>query len=197
MTEEKKPGDAEMKEEHPIEASEDAPKEENAGTESPNESGEEAGRAENPEESEDEGEAFKKRCAELEDRHLRLMAEYQNYRRRTEKEKNDIYAYANEEFAKQLLDVLDNFERAMEAETADEKYKEGMELILKQLKTVLEKNKVEEIDALSKPFDPNFHNAVMNVEAEGFESGTVAKVFRKGYTLNSKVIRPAMVAVAQ
>ena len=125
------------------------------------------------------------------------MAEYQNYRRRTEKEKSDIYAFANEEFAKQLLDVLDNFERAMETETADEKYKEGMELILKQLKTVLEKNKVEEIEALSKPFDPNCHNAVMNVEAEGFESGTVAQVFRKGYILNNKVIRPAMVAVAQ
>lgn len=142
-------------------------------------------------------EKLQKNYDELNDRYYRVNAEYQNFRRRTEKEKSDIYAFANEEFAKQLLDVIDNFERAMDAETADEKYKEGMELIFKQLQGVLEKNHVSEIEALGKPFDPNFHNAVMNDASSDAESGIVTKVLQKGYMLNSRVIRPAMVAVAQ
>jgi len=133
---------------------------------------------------------------DLNDKYLRLMAEYQNYRTRTAKEKTDIYAHANEEFACGLLDVIDNFERAMAAKPDGDKFAEGMELILKQLQTVLEKNGVKEIEALGKPFDPNFHNAVMTEDAEGAESGTVTKVLQKGYVLNSKVIRPAMVGVA-
>jgi len=135
---------------------------------------------------------------ELNDKYMRLMAEYQNYRTRTTKEKQDIYAHANEEFACGLLEVIDNFERAMAAKPEDDKFAEGMELILKQLQAVLEKNGVKEIEALNKPFDPNFHNAVMtDAAAEGVESGTVTKVLQKGYVLNSKVIRPAMVGVAQ
>ena len=133
---------------------------------------------------------------DLNDKYLRLMAEYQNYRTRTAKEKTDIYAHANEEFACGLLDVIDNFERAMAAKPENDKFAEGMELILKQLQTVLEKNGVKEIEAMGKPFDPNFHNAVMTEDAEGVESGTVTKVLQKGYVLNSKVIRPAMVGVA-
>ena len=159
---------------------------ENASQEAPEEA-----REEKPEED------LQKKYDELSDSRLRLMAEYQNYRRRTEKEKSDIYAHANEEFAKQLLDVIDNFERAMQAQTEDAKYKEGMELIFKQLQGVLEKNSVEEIEAMGKPFDPNLHNAVMNDPASDAESGTVTKVFQKGYMLNKKVIRPAMVAVAE
>lgn len=133
---------------------------------------------------------------DLNDKYLRLMAEYQNYRTRTAKEKTDIYAHANEEFACGLLDVIDNFERAMAAKPDGDKFAEGMELILKQLQGVLEKNGVKEIEAMGKPFDPNFHNAVMTEDADGVESGTVTKVLQKGYVLNSKVIRPAMVGVA-
>ena len=148
------------------------------------------------EEPEPEKETKEEKADDLNDKYLRLMAEYQNYRTRTAKEKTDIYAHANEEFACGLLDVIDNFERAMAAKPEDDKFAEGMELILKQLQGVLEKNGVKEIEALGKPFDPNFHNAVMTEDAEGVESGTVTKVLQKGYVLNSKVIRPAMVGVA-
>jgi len=136
---------------------------------------------------------------DLQMQYLRLAADFQNYRRRTEKEKSDIYAFANEKIATELLEVIDNFERAMAARdaSADDKFAEGMELILKQLKGVLDKNHVTEIEAEGKPFDPNFHNAVLTEEAEGAEPGTVTKVLQKGYQLNGKVIRPSMVAVAQ
>ena len=160
-------------------------------TEEPEEP-EEPEEAEEPEEPEEPGEDWK-------DKYTRLYAEFQNFRRRTEKEKSDIYAFANEKFAMGLLEVMDNFERAMEhaADSSDPKLAEGMQLILKQLQGVLEKNNVEEIEALGKPFDPNYHNAVMTEAAEGAESGTVTKVLQKGYMLNKKVIRPSMVAVSQ
>ena len=131
------------------------------------------------------------------EKYARLFAEFQNYKRRTEKEKSDLYAYAGEKFASDLLEVMDNFERAMEAKPEGDKFADGMEMILSQLKGVMTKNHVEEIKALGEPFDPNFHHAVMTEDAEGTESGTVTKVFQKGYTLNNKVIRPAMVAVSQ
>lgn len=128
-------------------------------------------------------------------KYQRLMADFQNYKRRTEKEKNDIYAYANEKLILGLLEVIDNFERAVLSETADEKYAEGMEMIFKQLKGVLEKSGLEEIKALGEGFDPNFHNAVMTEDNDQFESGSVTEVLQKGYTLNGKVIRPSMVKV--
>lgn len=128
-------------------------------------------------------------------KYQRLMADFQNYKRRTEKEKNDIYAYANEKLILGLLEVIDNFERAVLSETADEKYAEGMEMIFKQLKGVLEKSGLEEIKALGEGFDPNFHNAVMTEDNDRFESGSVTEVLQKGYTLNGKVIRPSMVKV--
>ena len=143
-------------------------------------------------------EAAEQAAAEAEsERYSRLFAEFQNYKRRTEKEKSDLYAYAGEKFAAGLLDVIDNFERAMDAKPEGDKFADGMELILVQLKGVLEKNKVEEIKALGEPFDPNFHNAVMTEAVEGTESGIVTRVMQKGYMLNGKVIRPAMVAVSQ
>ena len=155
------------------------------------------------EEATEEAPAGEEKPAEDEDlntKYLRLAADFQNFRRRTEKEKSDIYAFANEKFAMGLLEVMDNFERAMEhaADSSDPKLAEGMQLILKQLQGVLEKNNVEEIEALGKPFDPNYHNAVMTEAAEeGTEPNTVTKVLQKGYMLNKKVIRPSMVAVAQ
>ena len=135
---------------------------------------------------------------DIQDKYLRLMAEYQNFRNRTAKEKADIYAHANEKIALDVLEVIDNFERAMAQKPEGDKFAEGIELILKQLQAVLDKNGVTEIEAVGKDFDPNFHNAVTTEDApEGTKPGTVTKVFQKGYVLNNKVIRAAMVAVAK
>ena len=141
-------------------------------------------------------EAAKKESEEDSDtRYMRLMADFQNYKKRVEKEKKDLYSYANEKLVTELLDVLDNFERALEQETSDENFKKGMEMIFKQLSNVLEKSGLAEIAALGEDFDPNVHNAVMTEETEDYESGKVSGVMQKGYTLNGKVIRPSMVKV--
>ena len=128
-------------------------------------------------------------------RYLRLMADFQNYKKRAEKEKKDLYAYANENIMGDLLNVIDNFERALEHDAGDG-FKEGIEMIFKQLTDVLEKSGLAEIPALGEEFDPNVHSAVMTEETEDYESGKVSGVMQKGYTLNGKVIRPAMVKVA-
>ena len=128
-------------------------------------------------------------------RYLRLLAEFQNYKKRTQKEKTDLYSYANEKIMTELLEVLDNFERALDAEPG-EGFKEGMELIFTQLSGVLSKAGLAEITALGEDFDPNVHNAVMAEETDEYESGKVSGVMQKGYTLNGKVIRPSMVKVA-
>ena len=128
-------------------------------------------------------------------KYMRLMADFQNYKKRTEKEKTDIYAYANEKLITELLNVLDNFERALAHESADESYVEGMNMIFKQFAGVLEKAGLEEIKALGEDFNPMFHNAVMMEDNDAYESGKVTNVMQKGYMLNKKVIRPAMVMV--
>ena len=129
-------------------------------------------------------------------RYMRLMADFQNYKKRVEKEKSDIYSYANEKMATELLTVLDNFERALDHECSDDGFKEGMDMIFKQLFDVLVKSGLAEIPALGEEFDPNFHNAVMTEDTDEYESGKVSGVLQKGYTLNGKVIRPTMVKVA-
>ena len=128
-------------------------------------------------------------------KYLRLMADFQNYKKRVEKEKTDLYSYANEKLVTEILAVLDNFERALAHEDSGDGFKEGMEMIFKQLMDVLEKSGLAEIAALGEDFDPNFHNAVMTEETEEYESGKVSGVMQKGYTLNGKVIRPSMVKV--
>ena len=132
-------------------------------------------------------------------KYLRLAADFQNFKRRVEKEKADIYAYANEKIALDIIDVMDNFERALQhsEECADKQFAEGVSMIYKQLKGVLDKNNIVEIKAEGEDFDPNFHNAVMAEENPDFESGKVIQALQKGYTLNDKVIRPSMVRVAQ
>ena len=145
------------------------------------------------EENEEKGDEGKEEDEDL--RYLRLMADFQNYKKRVEKEKQDLYSYANEDIMRELLNVMDNFERAMEHD-ADEGFREGIEMIFKQLSDVLEKSGLAEISALGEEFDPNVHNAVMTEETEDYESGKVSGVMQKGYTLNGKVIRPAMVKVA-
>ena len=132
----------------------------------------------------------------LNTKYLRLMADFQNYKRRTEKEKNDIYAFANEKIVSELLNVIDNFERALDAGSDGDSFVEGMNLIFKQLQGVLEKAGVVEIEALGQDFDPNFHHAVLTEDSAEYESGKVTAVLQKGYLLNNKVIRPTMVKVA-
>ena len=132
------------------------------------------------------------------ERYMRLMAEFQNFKRRAAREKSDIHAYANEKIIGELLPVLDNFERALQTESGDlESYAKGMELIFTQLKTALEHAGLEEIKALGEEFDPNVHNAVMTEDSEEQEDGQISKVLQKGYKLNDKVIRPSMVAVVR
>ena len=139
-----------------------------------------------------------KKIEELNAKYMRLMADFQNQKKRFDKEKADIHQYANEKIVKNLLEVLDNFERALDAtKDADPNLHEGMELIFKQLMAALEKAGVAEIKALGEEFDPNFHNAVMMEETDEYESNKVSGVMQKGYTLNSRVIRPSMVKVAQ
>jgi molecular chaperone GrpE len=164
----------------PKEAAESAEEEVNAGPEP---------------EPEDEEERKESSQEEESERYMRLMADFQNYKRRVEKEKSETFAYANEKLVTQLLEVLDNFERALEHEAADEGFGEGMNMIFKQLTDVLSKSGLEEIKALGEDFDPNFHNAVMTTDDSNYESGKVTNVMQKGYTLNGKVIRPSMVMV--
>ena len=146
----------------------------------------EAEKAEKTEEAEEDANA----------RYMRLLAEFQNYKKRVEKEKSGLYSYANEKIMTELLQVMDNFERALEQGESDG-FKEGMEMIFDQLGTVLAKEGLAEITALGEDFDPNIHNAVMTEETDEYESGKVSGVMQKGYTLNGRVIRPSMVKVAE
>ena len=149
------------------------------------------------EEKENKAEEEAKKAEEAEsERYMRLMAEFQNFKKRAAREKSDIHAYANEKIVGELLPVLDNFERALDAEGGDlEAYAKGMQLIFEQLKTALENAGLEEIKAMDETFDPNVHNAVMTDNLEDKEDGTITKVLQKGYKLKDKVIRPSMVAV--
>ena len=147
---------------------------------------------------EDNTEAEVKAAEAESERYMRLMAEFQNFKRRAAREKSDIHAYANEKIIGELLPVLDNFERALQTESGDlESYSKGMELIFTQIKTALEHAGLEEIKALGEDFDPNVHNAVMTEDSEEHDDGKISKVLQKGYKLNDKVIRPSMVAVVR
>ncbi|MDE6088769.1 MAG: nucleotide exchange factor GrpE [Oscillospiraceae bacterium] len=131
------------------------------------------------------------------DRYFRLLADYENFRRRTEKEKLAIYGDATAKCVEQLLPVVDNFERAMDVPCQDAEYHKGMEMIFGQFRGFLEKLGVTEIPALGAEFNPNIHQAIKREEAsEEFPENTVCEVFQKGYMLQDRLIRPAMVAVA-
>ena len=141
--------------------------------------------------------ADEKTAAEAEsERYMRLMAEFQNYKKRAAKEKTDTLQYANEKIVGDLLPVIDNFERALATETDDlEGYAKGMQLIFEQFKKALENAGLEEIKAMDEEFDPNVHNAVMTDNIEDKDDGKITKVLQKGYKLRDKVVRPSMVAV--
>ena len=134
--------------------------------------------------------------AELEDRNLRLMAEFGNFRNRTAKEKESIYGDAVAGTLRELLPVLDNLERALESPCTDEEYKKGVELIHKGLWEMLANHGVEEIAEAGVPFDPELHNAVMHIEDDSLGKNTVAQVLQKGYRIGGKILRYAMVQAA-
>ncbi|MBR2672314.1 MAG: nucleotide exchange factor GrpE [Oscillospiraceae bacterium] len=142
-------------------------------------------------------EQYKKKSDELNDRLLRTTAEYENYRRRTEKEKIEASGRGKMAAIEKILPVLDTLQLAANAECENENYKKGVLMTAEMFRKALADMGVEEIEALGKPFDPNLHAAIAQDEAgEGVESGTVTRVLVKGYRLDSKIIRYAQVAVA-
>lgn len=136
---------------------------------------------------------------ELTDKLTRQMAEFDNFRKRTEKEKSQMYEIGAKDIIEKILPVVDNFERGLDAVKEEEKedpFVQGMEKVYKHLVTTLEGIEVKPIEAVGQPFDPNFHNAVMHVEDETFGENIVAEEFQKGYTYRDSVVRHSMVKVA-
>lgn len=167
---------------------------------------------EEPEDNESEGEEADKKkffgkknkkdpkdekIAELEDRVKRQMAEFENFRKRTDKEKSSMYEMGAKSVVEKILPIIDNFERGLANvdEGSSDGFAEGMKMIYKQLLTELDNLGVKPIEAVGKEFDPNIHNAVMQVESEEYESGIVAQELLKGYMYRDTLVRPSMVAV--
>ena len=163
---------------------------------------------ENPEAEKEKGSFFKKKekkdkkdekIEELSDRVKRQMAEFDNFRKRTEKEKTQMFETGAKSIVEKILPVVDNFERGLAAVTEEEKgtpFVEGMEKIYKQMMTMLEEAGVKPIEAVGQEFDPNLHNAVMHIEDEEFGENIIAEEFQKGYTYRDSVVRHSMVKVA-
>ncbi|EXM37721.1 molecular chaperone GrpE [Ruminococcus albus SY3] len=148
------------------------------------------------ENTQSEEEKLKAELADSKDKYLRLMAEYDNFRKRSAKERLDISASVKADTLSDILPVLDNFERALGTETQDEAYKQGIEMIFKQFSDALTKLGIEAIDPVGEVFDPNIANAVNQIEDPELGENVVAQVFQKGYRIGDKVIRYAMVVVA-
>ena len=149
-----------------------------------------------PAETNAELEAAKAALAAQEDKYLRLAAEYDNYRKRTAKEKEALWTDIKADTAAAFLPVYDNLERAMNQPTADEAYKKGVEMTMNQLKEVFSKLGITEIPSLGEQFDPNLHNAVMHIENEELGENVISQVFQAGFRCGEKVIRFSMVQVA-
>ena len=132
---------------------------------------------------------------ELTDRYKRVMAEFENYKKRAQKDKETLYGRTLSDVIEIILPVLDNLENAAKAETQDVSYKQGVEMVLKQFKDVLASRGVEEIKALGETFDPSIHEAVSSVDDPNVESQKIVQEYRKGYKFGSKVIRHSMVVV--
>ena len=165
---------------------EEAPKEEAPKEEAPKEEASGAS----------ELEKAQKALAAEHDQYLRLAAEYDNFRKRSRKEKEALYADVKAETVAKFLPVFDNLERALANETADESYKKGVELIMTELRKIMSGLGVEEFGETGDAFDPNAHNAVMHVENEELGENVIAQVFQKGFRIGEKVIRHAVVQVA-
>jgi molecular chaperone GrpE len=152
----------------------------------------------------DEVETLKARVAELEDQYLRVNAEFENMRKRLEKEKMSAVSYANELFARDMLPIIDALDSASalkesedtKSEELFEKVKEGIDLTVDQFKKSFEKHGIELVD-ISGEFDPNMHEAVMQVDSEEKNSGEILQVFQKGYKIKDRLLRPAMVSIVK
>ena len=173
------------------EIKEELPREETPEKEAPKE---ETPKEETPKESELE-KAQKAQAAEH-DQYLRLAAEYDNFRKRSRKEKEDLYRDVKSETVGKFLPVFDDLERALAGETEDEAYKKGVELIMTELRKIMTGLGVEEFGEVGDSFDPNAHNAVMHIENEELGENVIAQVFQKGFRIGDKVIRHAVVQVA-
>lgn len=147
-------------------------------------------------------EEYKKKSEEYYDKLLRLQADFDNYRKRTAREKEEIYSQISGEIIARFLGVMDNMERAQDAVSTDnnpdlEPVRQGIRMVMQQLTEILSKYEVGEIAALGEKFDPNLHHAVMQAEGTGEEEGTVVEVLQKGYMQKNRVLRPSMVKVAK
>jgi molecular chaperone GrpE len=143
-----------------------------------------------------ENEKLRKEVSDAKDNYLRMAAEYDNFRKRSTKDRLAAIANTKSADAAEILSVTDNFSRALGAECSDANYKKGIEMIAKQFENVITKLGITEIEAVGKPFDPKVHNAIGQREDENFPDNTVCEVLQKGYCYEDKVIRPAMVVVA-
>ncbi len=200
---EKKVNEAEEKEvEAKAEETKEAAPEEISETIEATEENAEAKAEDNAEDKAEEesagNEKLKAKIDELNDKCLRQMAEFENFRKRTDKEKEAMFETGAKSVIEKILPVIDNFERGFDAltdEDKDSKFAEGMKMIYKQLMDELDKIQVKPIEAVGKEFDPNLHNAVMQTESDEYESGIVAQELQKGYTYRDQVVRHSMVAV--
>ena len=192
------PGEDQAEEENAKEASEDEEVSDNEEEESDEEdedkkSGKKLFGKKNKKDKKDE------KIEELTDRLTRQMAEFDNFRKRTEKEKSQMYEIGAKDIIEKMLPVVDNFERGLDAvkeEDKEDPFIQGMEMVYKQLMTVLGELGVKPIEAVGKEFDPNLHNAVMHVEDENFGENIIAEEFQKGYMYRDSVVRHSMVKVA-
>lgn len=147
--------------------------------------------------AEAEAEKLKTELAASKEAHIRTLAEYDNYRKRTAREKQAAYGDAKADCIKEFLPMMDNFERAIAAEAADaEGFKKGVEMIYKNFTDIFSKLGIEAFGEIGEPFDPNIHNGVMHIEDSELAENSVAEVFSKGYKLGDRILRPAMVKVA-
>ena len=199
MSKKKQTEAEEVKEEKTGEASEETVEEEEKAAPETEAKPEEKG-AEKPEKKEaekpEEAKPKTDELAAMNDKYLRLCAEYDNFRKRTQKEKDAIYADVRANTLISFLPVYDNLVRALNQPTEDEAYKKGVEMIMTQFRATMEKLGVTEMDCLGKKFDPAFHNAVMHVDDEEKGENEIVEVFQQGFMLGDKVVRFAMVKVA-
>lgn len=147
-------------------------------------------------EKESEIEALNKEIEDLLNRMQRLQADFINYRKRSEKEKKEMTLKGKIDLTEKFLPILDNFERALNSTDSKDEFFSGVEMIYKQMLNIFEKEGIEEISALGEEFNPEYHEAIMRVEAEKEEEGIIVGVLQKGYKIEDRVIRPAMVKVA-
>lgn len=139
---------------------------------------------------------MKEELEEMTDRYKRVLAEFENFKKRSQKEREQLYNSILSDIIEVILPVLDNLENALKAETKDENYKQGIELVQKQFKDVLKSKGIEEINAIGETFDPSLHEAVSSIQDEKRGEKEIVEVYRKGYKIGNKVIRHSMVVVA-